>query len=156
MSGRIVWRGCTLGLYEEGIKLRLSKMDPNCIHRLPAACYWQFTSKQLLTKFYVDLRRNRNSFPVQYCVMFFINERDCVYCAVRKCVNTTQIFFPFMWPCIVTNFLIIKPNRCTNFSNLFWNEIHITSLCVQWITPDVGQRNCPKHVEFHSKINLKN
>jgi hypothetical protein len=29
--------------------------------------------------------------------------------------------FTFMWPCIVTNFLIVKPTRCTNFSNLFWN-----------------------------------
>jgi hypothetical protein len=25
-------------------------------------------------------------------------------------------------------------------------------LCVQWRTPDDGQRNCPKHVEFYSKI----
>ena len=24
-------------------------------------------------------------------------------------------------------------------------------LCVQWKTPDNGQRNCPKHVEFYSK-----
>ena len=24
-------------------------------------------------------------------------------------------------------------------------------LCVQWKSPDDGQRNCPKHVEFHSK-----
>jgi len=24
-------------------------------------------------------------------------------------------------------------------------------LCVQWKTPDDGQTNCPKHVEFHSK-----
>ena len=24
-------------------------------------------------------------------------------------------------------------------------------LCVQWKTPDDGQRNCPKHVEFYSK-----
>jgi len=23
-------------------------------------------------------------------------------------------------------------------------------------TPDNGQMNCPKHVEFHSKINLRN
>ena len=29
----------------------------------------------------------------------------------------------FMRPCIVTNFFIIKPTRCTNFTNLFWNEI---------------------------------
>ena len=102
-------------------------------------------------------------------------------------------------------FLIIKPTRCTNFSNLFWNETlhvsdsssvhhqefftvhtamvyviqvcrqlqagsgwnsvpswscskavykpvwHIPLLCVQWKTPDDGQRNCLKHIEFHSK-----
>ena len=28
---------------------------------------------------------------------------------------------------------------------------HIPSLCVQWKTPDDGQRYCPKHVELHSK-----
>jgi len=28
---------------------------------------------------------------------------------------------------------------------------HISLLCVLWKTPDDGQRNCPKHVEFHSK-----
>jgi hypothetical protein len=28
---------------------------------------------------------------------------------------------------------------------------HTTLLCVQWKTPDDGQRNCLKHVEFHSK-----
>jgi len=29
---------------------------------------------------------------------------------------------------------------------------HIPLLCVQWKTADDGQRNCPKHVEFYSKI----
>jgi len=28
--------------------------------------------------------------------------------------------------------------------------LYIPLLCVQWKTPDDGQRNCPKHVEFHS------
>jgi len=28
---------------------------------------------------------------------------------------------------------------------------HISLLCVQWRTPDDGQRNCPKHAEFYSK-----
>jgi len=28
---------------------------------------------------------------------------------------------------------------------------YIPLLCVQWKTPDDGQRNCPKHVEFCSK-----
>ena len=103
-------------------------------------------------------------------------------------------------------FLIIKPTRCSNFSNLFleWRSTcfgqflcpssgvfhcthsngichtgvriaceqdqdgtavpswscsqavckpvwHIPLLCVQWKTPDDGQRNCPKIVELHSK-----
>jgi hypothetical protein len=35
-------------------------------------------------------------------------------------------FFTYMWPCIVTNFFIIKPNRCTNFPNLLRNEtLHV-------------------------------
>ena len=28
---------------------------------------------------------------------------------------------------------------------------YIPLLCVQWETPDDGQRNCPKHIEFYSK-----
>jgi hypothetical protein len=31
------------------------------------------------------------------------------------------------------------------------NLYDIPLLCVQWKTPDDGQRNCPKHVDFHSK-----
>ena len=35
--------------------------------------------------------------------------------------------FMFMWPCIVTNFFIIKPTRCTNFTNLFCHEtLHVS------------------------------
>jgi len=110
----------------------------------------------------------------------------------------------------MTNFLIIKPSRCTNFSNLFWKwnstcfgqflcpssgviycthsngtcltgfltaceqdqfgtavpswscpqavskpVWHIALLSLQWITPDDGQRNCPKHVEFHFQNKFK-
>jgi hypothetical protein len=37
------------------------------------------------------------------------------------------IYFKFMWPCIVTNFFVIKPNRCTNFTNLFCHEtLHVS------------------------------
>ena len=79
-------------------------------------------------------------------------------------------------------FLKIKPTRCTNFSCLFFGMklykfrtvplsiIRSFSLCTQqwfmsyrfadiyhcwvykWKTPYDGQRNCPKHAEFHSKI----
>jgi hypothetical protein len=38
-------------------------------------------------------------------------------------------YFTFVWPCIVTNFFVIKPVRCTNFSNLFWNEtLHVSDI----------------------------
>jgi len=33
---------------------------------------------------------------------------------------------------------------------------HIPVPNVQWKTPDDGQRNCPKHVEFHAGVNLGN
>jgi hypothetical protein len=35
-----------------------------------------------------------------------------------------------------------------NVSTPVW---HIPLLCVQWKTPEDGQRKCPKRVEFHSK-----
>jgi hypothetical protein len=112
-----------------------------------------------------------------------------------------------MWQCIVTNFLIIKPTRWTNFPNFIlemiyiyiytcsssvhhqelfavhsamvyviqvcrqlssrikmelqfhpdparklstnlYNIYHCCVYMVQWKTPDDGQRNCPKLVEF--------
>jgi len=38
--------------------------------------------------------------------------------------------------------------RCQAVSKPVW---HIPFTCVQWKTPDDGQRNCPKHVDFYSK-----
>ena len=34
-----------------------------------------------------------------------------------------MFFFTFVWPCIITDFFVIKPTRCTNFTNLFCHEI---------------------------------
>ena len=40
-----------------------------------------------------------------------------------------SVVFTFMWPCIVTNFFVIKPTRCTNLSNLFRHEIlHVSGI----------------------------
>jgi hypothetical protein len=100
------------------------------------------------------------------------------WCAnVSKIYNNDDSFIS----CFSVFFLIIKPMRWANFSKVFileWNSTcfrqflcpssgvlhcthskpvwHIPLLCVQWKTPDDGQRNCLKHVEFHSKINLWN
>jgi hypothetical protein len=41
----------------------------------------------------------------------------------------------------------------TAVPSLFRSQVcHIPLLCVQWRTPDDGQRNCPKQVQFRSKI----
>ena len=49
-------------------------------------------------------------------------------------VNTERgmltVCFTFMWLCIVTNFFVIKPTRCTNFTNLFCHEtLHVSDSC---------------------------
>jgi hypothetical protein len=47
----------------------------------------------------------------------------------------------------------IRESRSQALSKPVWR---IPLLCVQWKTPDDGQRYCSKHVEFHSKIKLRN
>ena len=43
------------------------------------------------------------------------------------CSREITSFFTFMWPCILTNFFVIKPTRCTNFINLFCHEtLHVS------------------------------
>ena len=72
-----------------------------------------------------------------------------INCTFHSFVETERAYFTFMWRCIVTNFFIIKPTRCTNFTTLFWHETlhvsdrssvhvykpvwHIPLLSVQWI-----------------------
>jgi hypothetical protein len=37
-----------------------------------------------------------------------------------------------------------------------WHILILLASCLQnFKTPDDGQRNCPKHVEFHSKIKME-
>jgi hypothetical protein len=61
--------------------------------------------------------------------------------STRYELNPFLFFFTFMWPCIVTNFLIYnKPTRYTNFSNLFWKW---NSICFrQFLCPSSGVIHC--------------
>ena len=110
-------------------------------------------------------------------------ESHIVYKVIFILKFKLKIYWPISFK-IYVNFLIIKPTRYINFSNLFlgWNSAcfrqflcpssgvfpvhtamvyviqvcwHILLLCVQWRTPDDGQRNCPKHVNFHSKNKIE-
>jgi len=85
-----------------------------------------------------------------------------------------------MWPCNVKNFFLIKPTESLISQIYFFQEIlhvsgssfahhhelstvhsalvyviklalHLSLPNVQWKTPDYGQRNCQKHVEFLDK-----
>jgi hypothetical protein len=117
------------------------------------------------------------------------------HCSITSVIGTemTDLRIVFLawwtWWMLVALFLIIKPTRCTNFSNLFWKWNcmcfrqflcpssgvihctlssgvgqlvcrrgwncslqtcwHIPLLSLQRITPDDGQRNFLKPVEFH-------
>ena len=56
----------------------------------------------------------------------------CTSCARVILSEQSRLLFTIMWPYIVTNFFIIKPTRCTNFTNLFWLEtLHVSH---QWRT----------------------
>jgi hypothetical protein len=58
---------------------------------------------------------------------------DSIIMTTRSRWNKWKIYnFTFVWPCTLTNFFIIKPAWCTNFTNLFSHETpHVSdsSLC---------------------------
>jgi len=75
-------------------------------------------------------RSNLSPFYRNWCSIFY---KICNQQTTWKKVNFHQFanknlfFFTFMWPCIITNFFITKPTRCTNFTNLFWHEtLHVS------------------------------
>ena len=49
----------------------------------------------------------------------------------------SSFFSRFTWPCVVTNFFIIKPTRCTNFPHLLRHE-----------SPHVSNSSSACHQEF--------
>ena len=59
-------------------------------------------------------------------------------------------FLKFIFGMELYMFRTVPLSIVKSFS-LYTQQWHIPLLCVQWKTPDDGQRNCPKHVEFHSK-----
>jgi len=56
--------------------------------------------------------------------------------------------------CWITTSVVLFSVRCVNVIQVLLSAKPVwyyLLLCVQWKTPDDGQRNCPKHVEFYSK-----
>ena len=68
---------------------------------------------------------------VRWGIALYEAQPDCDYPTKNKSFfvkcQTLNLNLTFRWPCIVLNCLIIKPPRCTDFSNLFWNEtLHVS------------------------------
>jgi len=75
-----------------------------------------------------------------------------------RCNNFSNLFLEwnytcfgqFLCPSIIWSFSLYTQQwyMSPRFADS-WHTIPL--LCVQWKTPDDGQRNCLKHVQFHSK-----
>ena len=65
-----------------------------------------------------------------------------------------RLLWPTAYPTLaIPSWLQAETRSCSQaVSKPVW---HIPMLCVQWKTLDDGQRNCPKHEEFHSKNKLE-
>ena len=60
-------------------------------------------------------------------------------------VHTANVYVIQVW------WKVVSRSICSCSQAVSKPVWHIPLLCVQWKTPDDGQRKCPKHVEFHSK-----
>ena len=59
-----------------------------------------------------------DKFPAIFQVLFGI---------LHGLLRFVQRFVTFVWLCNITNFFIIKSNKCTKFTNLFWCEtLHVS------------------------------
>ena len=80
--------------------------------------------------------------PKHFCYKRTHNKRD----NVRK---------TWHWGAFVQPLLQWKRNNYYIFWACGKPVWHIPLLYVQWKTPDNGQRNCPKHVDFYSKTKFE-
>ena len=158
--------------------LNLHILEPRCLN-----CFWC----SLYTQYPRYCRTHGFNFYISENVMYVPLRMNTESVELYTKIPCKNKLVGFVRSCDhgLWQILIINPTRCTNFSNLFWNEtvhvldsssvhhqefltVHTAMIyvnkpvwriplpCVQWKTPDDGQRNCPKHVQFHSKINLRN
>ena len=95
-----------------------------------------------------------------------------VFTVVSEIINNSTYFGQFLCPssgvfhCTHSNgvchtgLLTVCQQDQDGTSWSCWQTIsktvrHISFVCVQWKTPDDGQKNCPKHVEFYSKYKFE-
>jgi hypothetical protein len=79
---------------------------------------------------------------ISFFQFILFSYRSCVRCYYIGYTIHYYLFFTFIWQSTVTNFLIIIPRRCTDFSNLFW----------KWNSTCFGQFLCPSSGVIHCTL----
>jgi hypothetical protein len=93
----------------------------------------------------------QNQLDAPICQIYFGNEilhvstTSSVHHQEFFTVQTAMIYvIQFCWQ-------LVSRSICSCTKAVSITVWHISLLCVQWNSPDYGQRNCPKHVEFQCK-----
>ena len=110
-----------------------------CCQRPPGAVFsaWRFRRHCWYVRVSTVVRHNLSSLPSwKNCVYIFLQHNGAAPPGLYVHVTVHRD----MWPCIVTNFFLIKPTRSTNFPNFILSKI---STCFgHFLCPSSGVFYC--------------
>ena len=92
-------------------------------------------------------RCSSNAFMCFVELLYSYNKTNWMYWFL-KFIFVIKLYMFRTVPLPINRSSVPSWSRSQAVSTPLW---HTPLLCVQWKTPDDGQRNCPKHVEFYSK-----
>jgi hypothetical protein len=113
---------------------------------------WEIKIDSFITKKHtVEISYNKNQIDelisqIYFCIeTLHVSDSSCVHHQEFFTVHTAMVHV------IQVCWQLVSRSICSCSQAVSKPVWHVPLLCVQWKTPDNGQRNCPKHVEFHSK-----
>jgi hypothetical protein len=68
---------------------------------------------------------NEDPHPPRYSEMYTMWYHQLQFLRLKFCMCFSLHFFTFVWPCIVTNFFVIKPTRCINSQIYFGMKLYM-------------------------------
>jgi len=123
---------------------------------------WCWEHRDKCTSHFNDWLFNIRKWSTKFDVLRAVNAKITVFWGVlpQKFVDSPRFYVPVAM-LHRNKFLFNKTNRRTNFPNYFVKKLYMFSavplpIIRSFSTPDDGQRNSRKHVEFLDKINLGN